>query len=775
MNETPSPRPPPSRHFPSAAVVGLALALAGVLVVPTVAAHPKDEAVEAPNVSPNGEPETTLRLHLEARTETEGPFLSKEPDASAVERFAASSDPTSGARAIVGEVTEGVAPAAPRGPTYVFELPEALPNPLYPNVTAPLLGSLFWRSTASENAFAESYHLRIELWSGGARVGGLETSREPAADYAAWNELQFALRPEVEQLQAGDRLQLRIVRVGGLSDLFLGTGGNHQSFVEIRHFLRDPLAGTLFIEEGGGLLAIDDGLEPEPGESGDAPDRPLRQWLVGIGSTGFGLAALFVLGVRRRRPPGHHVGVLVGLILLAPSLGGCLGDDSARGPSVAALAPADVVDVEERDDLRERGVGAIEGAIRDEAGLPVRTAHVALLGTRSATDADARGRFVLNELAAGTYTLRVDAFRFQPHEISVSVSVGAATRITLNLTHSDPRFAYEKPHPHGADWGDETQLVVQDVTWVPFWGGVDDAALGGQHWACPPLWQACEAGVPIDVQRTVLPGTRRVEIVLDWDPGLLGAETMGLTVFSERGWGRFLPRPPGEPFRMPIWPNEADPGHQPFTSWIFRVELPGPWSPSVPLVHAGTAVRFTATLHKGTVPFEPAHRDFWGDARELPLVDHALLRRPSIEDDVLAPGETLLDLPSVAYGWYLFDEPRRFVPPGTVEIRGRLQWSGPLDPTSAVSWGLAYHPANLSPSSTAYRKATVTASTPTSIDFTIPLEPDEADGFYALLSNWWFLVDDNDQPAKGVNAAYGTGWFLSAQVIRGLPGPRNLE
>jgi TonB-dependent SusC/RagA subfamily outer membrane receptor len=81
--------------------------------------------------------------------------------------------------------------------------------------------------------------------------------------------------------------------------------------------------------------------------------------------------------------------------------------------------------------------GTIVGTVTDRGtGQPLEAARAQLTGTGAAAASDARGRFVLRNVAPGTYSVRVSRIGFRPEAASVSVTGTDSARVTIALLPS---------------------------------------------------------------------------------------------------------------------------------------------------------------------------------------------------------------------------------------------------------------------------------------------------------------------------------------------------
>jgi TonB-dependent receptor len=80
-----------------------------------------------------------------------------------------------------------------------------------------------------------------------------------------------------------------------------------------------------------------------------------------------------------------------------------------------------------------QGKGAISGIVTDDSGAVLKGAQITIESPVFNTVSDEQGRFYINDIAAGTYTLTVSYVGFTKFEQSVSVPPGQATSIDAKL------------------------------------------------------------------------------------------------------------------------------------------------------------------------------------------------------------------------------------------------------------------------------------------------------------------------------------------------------
>src|SRR5450830_1747433 len=76
--------------------------------------------------------------------------------------------------------------------------------------------------------------------------------------------------------------------------------------------------------------------------------------------------------------------------------------------------------------------GKVEGTVRDQAGAPLNGAQVFIVGTSFAAVSNERGYYFLNNVPAGTYTVRGQYIGYAPGEVR-QVRVLSGQTMTINI------------------------------------------------------------------------------------------------------------------------------------------------------------------------------------------------------------------------------------------------------------------------------------------------------------------------------------------------------
>ena len=68
--------------------------------------------------------------------------------------------------------------------------------------------------------------------------------------------------------------------------------------------------------------------------------------------------------------------------------------------------------------------GAVVGAVRDEAGLPLPGVNVVLEGTTRGDATDLNGRYRIEQISVGSYVVRASAVGYQAEQQPITVAAG---------------------------------------------------------------------------------------------------------------------------------------------------------------------------------------------------------------------------------------------------------------------------------------------------------------------------------------------------------------
>lgn len=738
------------------------------------------------------EGEEAVRVMLGAQSAGAGPFLSlgKEPGGAPSYSPAEAS-----AQSGLQQMQNAVNGAA--GQSFEFKLAKPLEQDYFLNLSKPVSGVIHWSTAVTQNAgglytaeaSTDVIRVRGEVWAGNKRVGGGEWGGSHAigGDGSKWQRLVLYFRPEVEKLSAGETLTVKVFRSGGLADFAIGTGAPQQSYVEFRYFDFDPLSGAVYLENGkiyfdpeattdekrsafsarieamrlrgeldhyppGAVVRV-----PAPDEGADAP-RAVAFGIVGL------LPAAAILMARPTVPRRRSsIAVALTLLFLLAAMSGCAASKAKALPTVINKELSTTI----VEDATLVGVGAVSGTVRDgEIKLAVPNAHISFLGTNLFMSTDKRGNFAFNNVSAGTYKMRVDAQKFNSLEQNVRVEVGKRTVLAINLTHA--LGVKERAHSHAEHWGDGIAYRVLDAgSFLPRQSA--DTLVETSSLIAPDKYQCasweCVAEVKVPMEKVVPPGTGRVEVTVDWDAGGDAPKQAALRIVTS-GNGTlsdFVARGPKDPFQINVFPIEADAGHQTFTQWRFMVHMrPSPdfYNVATKPILQGGAIKVTITAYRTIIPLEPAHRDFWAGQSELPVITDLVGKSVS--------AGTKYPVDSDTYRWV--PGKGMFVPPGTLEIKGRVTIQGTGTPLG--KFRLGYTGADVQPSRSleAIKYATVdeASRSATGFTFTIPVKGQEVDEFYQTKSFWKFFIDDSEDYAGYGLASAGNGLklFLDAKAYK---------
>jgi hypothetical protein len=762
-------------------------ALAAVFVALAILGSGCHTSTTAPHaVSQVGD--SKLILTPEADTATSGAFLALDaPDSSSVDKYTLTGNTQAGVSQAASSIQNGAMTF------YDFPIRGTLPRDFFLNLSKPVVGTIFITNTISQTAAAsghgfESGKIRTVLKSGGQIVGGAEaeynlvqSGYSTTAYTKPWAQVQVRFWPEVHTLKAGSDLVLSIGRNGGLADLFLGTGLQQQSFLELHYYESDPMAGALYLTGRTLITGVNEESEPSqefferaeaasgaPGQVVFLPpveDAPEEDATAVIALFTL-LPSLFLLAPMRRQLKKGTV-ALASLLLISLVLGGCLGSNNDGTSSSAGSSPRPTANqtVVDRPDLEGTGKGSVRGLVFDENKFAIAGAHVSFLATSVFTKTNKTGHFHFPDVTAGKYVLRVDATGFESYEYPTTVEAAKELNLKIPMVRPPIENNNDKEHRHG-EWGEASILPWQELRNIMPTSCAytcTDTPASSNSWYCAETEQKCRYELPIDIFKPVMPGSGLLEVKLTWTSpaGNTQLKEMGLTfassLRSNEDLNEMLPRPSGTPFRIAFYPNDADPGHQKFTNWavflqVSKTDLYSPWSAHLRQI---SPVNVDITMHKLVVPFEPKHRDRWDGGNEIRILKDNTISSSSYCNP---SSSTYTGLTSGA-----------FVPPGTGSVSGTVKWVNPRDvPTVGVDYGLSYKPANV-PTALALQYLVpipVTKGAGNEFTFTFTPKAEEVDQFYQSSTNWRFYITDKNCVA---GTTYGTS-YRGGSVVFTLNG-----
>ncbi len=595
----------------------------------------------------------------------------------------------------------------------------------------------------------ENFDLRLTV--NGQLVAG---AVRPAPVYPTWAPptppgymvKTYRLQTEQDRISKGDQVVITLTPTLGYASLIappkLGTAGDHRSIIRI----------PFYSEEDSQLRFPSPARPDDPTDTGQPNSAPITL----LGAVPLGAGFLLATG-RRRRP------ALLALLLVSISLSGCTSQSSA--PPLAASAP--MVAPEDGDVKTDRialsneskttGNGSITGTVHDEQNMPLPGAFVVLFGSDRTAVTTKLGRFDFPNLTVGDYRIRIDREAFKSIEIPVRVDAGFLTN--LDITMVPAVGANLRAHLHDY-WAGQTTLLLLEQD-------VEIHTNGDQNKYCTPGSYDCFGYVKFpdaapDGSAIILPGTYDVEVTVTWTASSSSAKSIGVGFRSnnEPGYEQspghvdinytlMYPRPSGVPTHIRTAWEMGDVGHQVFSTWQIFINVPRVGFFPAVVTNLGT-YHVKVVLHKGIVPLEPGHRDFWGGKTTLPILDGAAIR-------LTCPSTCAL--PDDAAKWV----PPRLIPPGTSRLTITLNADQVAMPTP-TDWVLLFKAADTPPTAprdfAPFKPVADPSGTALSKSYEMRLTAIQTDQFYSQHSNWAFAVDDG----KDGQVAYTNAITLKLSV-----------
>lgn len=643
------------------------------------------------------------------------------------------------------------------------------PFPFALNVTRPLQLDVYTTKTGTSCP-----QLDVELRMDGVFLAGqisgqaISSGAPKPASAAGHCAHAFRMHPEIDVVQAGAVVELRIITQRTGEPFRYGLAADHRSVLWLPAWPAHEAALRL----GGGEAEEDAEKTGDPGVFLVAP-------LLALAATGF---------ARPRR-------LFPIILFLAAALSGCMGGsggpgDESGAPTTTPGGTAVVTIVDPSPGAKPPGgaggEGEIVGLVHDDLHLPIVSAHVALLGSSHFATTSATGEFHFPNVTAGTYTMRIDKKEYRSYEGDLRVEAGKISRVDVLMVLAVDKAAGFRPHRHD-DWIGKESLKVLDDDFeftMPvnyFYGdraAPDTACVGtSAPTGVAVVYAYCKYEFRLPQAKThdtnlVLPGTRDIEVRVSWDAAervdRVGLGFVGNHETQNQNWSMLYPRKSGETYHIRSTWEMTDVGHQEYSTWRFFLYVPtnarGEASPQTPYAPPrATAQAFTKPIHiqllihKGTIPLEPSHRDFWSGNESLPLIVNSTQQ--------YAP--CFCDFPNKYFTW---NSKAKLVPPETTWIEARLRVEGSTLPL--YTWTLLVKPANVVEGPDAYdvseyRRLTPKNSDPNDRRYVLVLGEDEPDPFYARTSGWNWLMDDGSDVLNVDNT--DLRFTLSVTAHRGTP------
>jgi hypothetical protein len=613
----------------------------------------------------------------------------------------------------------------------------------------------------------------VELFVGPDRVGGQEDIYSSVTTGTGWRTVNFCFRPEIDRLAEGQDLTMKVTVYDGMLDFNVGTSEPRQSYFEIRYFTQNPLEGALYLEDAQLVTSADIGSEDSPSASSET-----GWWLTSAPI----VAGLALASTRRGRT------ALIAGVLVLMALSGCFGgpsvsqtteDSSKKGNDIG-------LEFEKNKTLEQNKLGALRGVIKDgdKAGKPIEGVQVSILATSHLQSTKADGSFIFENITARGYVVRLDADEFNPTQVEVTVRVGEIAWLNVTLRRPAAVSLGDKPHPHD-EWPPEGVVDVWQDNFVPDWkttqqpiyytGGVRN----GDRSACQSV-DFCEARIPVAIDALILPGARLVEVTLDWAAQPLAPRALSLRVTTSANTTQdqiFVLRGPQDPFKVAIFPNEADAGHAQSSQWVFYVKLPRSAQGCLlnqnchltnqqPYIAGPISVKIKA--FKGVVPYEPKHKNFWQGKDQVKIFSEHVISLALQETG--CPQAAVATFPQALIGWKPTDD--QLIPPGTQRLFGYFRYTtGTTIPATVegqikTDWSFLYRPASVPDWNWKGNLKTPTFTPGPGANnqtFEIQVLKEEPDQYYQHFSRWFFHLDDRipDDQEPRLKSNCGHRYYLS--------------
>lgn len=705
-------------------------------------------------------------------------------------------DAAGGAHAWVARAAQNAAHAQVPGPNVepvrFFAAPRAEPVPV--NVSSSITGALAYRVNSLHplaNSLANLYaEVDVRLWHNDRVAGHYHLVRDVNTGQGqvdGWYRFGFSFRPEFMVLEPDDTLRLEVSSRGTPQEFTLGFSGEQRSYLNIPALRPDQVfEPNATVAHAPKANTVD---SDAPLRDSSAP----RLAVAGLLPAGGALFGWFVAREARAPPgrPARGAAILLAILVLSA---GCLSIGRKGKAQVAVLntfeAPSGTLVLAE-------GKGGLRGQVLEDIGLVISCASVALLKTKHFTKTDSRGWFQFANVTPGQYALRVDKTNFSFYERDLTVVADQVARHDVELLPALARGPGDRPHVH-QNWGeDEQERLLFD-------SDGEDPPLRFNFAPQTPCYGHLryELGFTLrDVDQRpllVLPGTSHLSVRIDWTPGTSGVEETGFYYApANSGAAIFMsPKGPGATTVVPVTPDMADTGHQAWTRWKFGIFLPQEGtqnSPDGEVVRDCNQPEFGVQIvaHRGVVPFEPAHEDWWRGNETITVYDrkvHTLNNLVPLCTNCFQFSPN----PPDSNG-YAFPRPAdKVVGSPAKELRVHFEWQEkfPADVTlDKVRFGLWFRTGDQNPAATSiqeFKRFAPATREGNVTEWILPLnDPDDGkpetpdvsdlDPYYSKSTNWLFYIVDEseapfgDQPQYDLSFRYNIDFVLSATLVKDDP------
>lgn len=547
---------------------------------------------------------------------------------------------------------------------------------------------------------------------------------------------RFRFHAQATDIASGSTISLLVTPLIHSKGFQIGTGDDHRSFLRITPFtdedwvFRNPASAAT--QAGGGA----------GGSGGEEAAAVLLVPLAGL-----------VLAPRRQRRS-----LMLGAVLLAGALAGCLGGDAgtgAQGDSGPQGKVTNTLIADKDRTITTKGNGSIVGQVIDEFNLPLAGVHVGILGTDFFAESGKGGQFSFHDLPPAIYRLRLDKKDFKSFETEVEVKAGFISRPQITLLPLVEKEGDETRHKHDYWAGETTKTLIDGpISW---------------YFSIPPA----DAGY-----NSVLPGTYLMEAKISWaatarhqQVALLMRTNLEPAAYNYTVVGLIKN---GETAKIPVTWEMSDPGHQTFSSWNFQLEADPRVSKSVPgppfcfLICASASVdpapqySMKLVIHRGAVPLEPAHPDHWAGTDRKPVFAGTWTSTHGSSQTQYALQSCMPDK-ACYYNTAYFGGTVGLVPFDATWLE--VYMNKTQEPSTSYNYNLKFTTASKTAGQQTAQKPIRSGL---STRYTIPLETSWADPTYAAKGAWSFMAMPDNQAAANQDTAnpvapnYGLGLMVIA-------------
>ncbi|MBI2077432.1 MAG: carboxypeptidase regulatory-like domain-containing protein [Euryarchaeota archaeon] len=430
--------------------------------------------------------------------------------------------------------------------------------------------------------------------------------------------------------------------------------------------------------------------------------------------------------------------------------------DATGGPPPVQQVGEDEVQSTSRP-LENTTQSALVVRVTDANEQPIPKAFVSVVGTQASGPTNITGVVRFDALAEGPYRLRIDADKFTPAEVNVTLAKGEEKEIVVPLSPLPGLVEGGTGHFHDY-WNGATEVAIfEDVPWdIKCVGNSCTNAQGRavRNFAFPP-------------GAIIFPGTGELEIQAKWSGTSAGPVRLAVGGPSQPYSDNYHDyAASGEKARFKVTALQTDQPHAQQSAWFIRM---------YEVITENTAffqgpLVLSAKVFRGDyeLPFDPPHPDEWKGASRARLAERVLHygfvcnHYPnSGEQSCQAAAAAGYNGPAEA-----FFTNKVYNGASTLEVRLKLNTTTAMTAQSPAFHYVPRKPTSYSTTADAWVRAPDPTAEGSLYKWDLPVNPASWDPYYTKFTGWKYkitLADDRTMDT-GVLIA---DMYLTVDAVKG--------